>query len=146
MEVISQGGVVVVLTADEADAAGRMLGEAIKYGYLARGWQVPPLLAEWRGLLARSAKDRAFSQVTGGDVPAEVRDEASLPFSDQPVRLTVKDAAFLAKVTEGYMRRLIRRGDVEAIRGHRGAWAVDISSASVWIASQRRKEQDRNAA
>jgi hypothetical protein len=138
--------VVVVLTGDEAEAIGRMLGEAIKYAYQARGWPVPPLLAEWRGLLARSAKGRAFPQVPGSDVAAGVRDGPPLPLSEQSARLTVREAACLARVSEGHMRRLIRRGDVEAIRSHGGAWAVDISSASAWITSQRRKERDQKVA
>lgn len=136
---------VVVLNAGEADAAGRMLSEAIRYGYSARGWPVPPLLAEWRRLLARSAQDRVNWQAAGGAGPGEVCDGAPAPFSDQPARLTVKEAANLAEVSEGHMRRLIRRGDVEASRGHRSAWAVDIPSLAAWISS-RRKEHDRKAA
>jgi hypothetical protein len=146
MEVISRRGVVVVLTDDEADATGRMLGEAIKIGYLARGWAVPPLLAEWRRLLASTAQDRANPQVTAGVGAHDLRDEADMPLSGEPVRLSVKEAACLAKVSEGHMRKLIRDGKVEAIRGRRGAWAVDIPSVSAWIASQRRKERDHKAA
>lgn len=138
-------GLLPVMTPSEADVLGRQLGEAIRWGYTARGWQVPPLLAEWRRILARAAQDHPYPQVSAGDVPSGFRDDTTVPASEQPVRLTATEAANLAGVSEGYMRRLIRRGDVEASRGRRGAWAVDISSLAAWI-SQRREERNSKVA
>jgi excisionase family DNA binding protein len=137
--------VFIILTPDEADAAGRMLGEAIKFGYLARGWPVPPLLAEWRRKLASTAQDRLTSQVTGGVGTGEDREGDRVQGSEEPARLTVQEAGNLTGLSEGYVRKLIRRGAVDAVRGQGSAWAVDIASLAVWI-RQRRKERDHKAA
>jgi excisionase family DNA binding protein len=136
--------VFVILTPDEADAAGRMLGEAIKFGYLARGWPVPPLMAEWRRKLASSAQDRMNAQVTMGVGPHEDRGGGGVQGSEEPARLTVQETANLAGLSEGYVRKLIRRGAVDAVRGQGSAWAVDIASLAAWI-RQRRTERDKAA-
>ena len=144
LEVVN--GLTFSFTQDEVTVLRRQVAEALKFGYVVRGRELPRLLAEVGRELACADLSRENSQVSVPNGTAGFRDETPLSVSDQPVRLTVKEAACLARVSEGYMRRLIRRGDVEAIRGHRGAWAVDIPSASVWIASQRRKEHERKAA
>jgi hypothetical protein len=144
LEVVN--GLTLSLTPDEVTVLRRQVAEALKFGYVARGRQPPRMLSELAKHLAGVSRCHEDAQASGGDGTAGFRDGAALQLSEQPVRLTVKEAACLAKVSEGYMRRLIRRGDVEAVRGRRGAWAVDIPSVSVWIASQRRKENDRKAA
>ena len=70
-----------------------------------------------------------------------------LSSSAQPVRLTVREAAHLADVSEGFMRRTCRRGDVEASRAWpQSAWAVDIASLAAWMSARRRKEHDTRKA
>jgi hypothetical protein len=144
LEVVN--GLTFSFTQDEVTVLRRQVAEALKFGYVVRGRQLPRLLAEVGRELACASQCRENPQASLANGTAGFRDAPSLSVSEQPVRLTVKEAACLAKVSEGYMRRLIRRGDVEAIRGYRGAWQVDISSAGAWIASQRRKERDRKAA
>jgi hypothetical protein len=144
LEVVS--GLTLSLTPDEVTTLHRQLREALKLGYGVHRRQPPWLLSELGRHLAHAVQCRENPQASRPDGTASFRDGPPLPASDQPVRLTVREAACLARVSEGYMRRLIRRGDVEAVRGHRGAWQVDIPSASVWIASQRRKEHERKAA
>ena len=48
-------------------------------------------------------------------------------------------------MSTGYLRRLIRQGDVEASRDRRGAYLVHMDSLAAWL-SRRRKERDRKAA
>ncbi|MEU3340687.1 helix-turn-helix domain-containing protein [Streptomyces sp. NPDC006668] len=60
-------------------------------------------------------------------------------------RLTTQEAAQLTGLTDGYWRRLARRGDVTASRsGRRGEWILDGNSVPAWAAD--RKDRSREAA
>lgn len=147
MEVHSEG-VVLSLSQAEATTLAGQLAAALQLAYGTRQLRPPRLLKEFTGALGRaagSAKFRKDTQVRAGSGTVRFRDMPSLPSSDQPVRLPVREAANLADVSVGYMRRCCRRGDVQALQGHRG-WAVDIASLATWISARRRKEHDSKAA
>lgn len=147
MEVHSQGVVIGLSRADATVLAGQ-LADTLQLAYGTRQARPPRVLEAFANEVSRaagSAKFRTDAQVSPRRGTAGFREAAPLPLSDQPVRLSTKEAAFMADVSEGFMRRCCRRGDVEASQGHRGAWAVDIASLAAWI-SQRRREHDRKAA
>lgn|GEM_PF-5033109 len=150
MEVVSKG-VVVTLTEDDATALARQLAEALQLAYAARGRTPPRLLTDFASEVSRTARSsaefRPYSQVNARRGTAGFRDRASPPLSDQPVRLSIQEAANLANCSEGLMRRSCRRGDVQASRAApRSAWAVDIASLATWISARRRKEHDNREA
>lgn len=52
-------------------------------------------------------------------------------------RLTVQQAARLTGTSESYLRRLARRGDVQASRtGRRGEWQLDGGTLAAWAAGR----------
>jgi hypothetical protein len=142
------GAPVVVLDGADCAAVGRQLAEALRLAYGVRGQQPPRDLERFANALSRagrSAKFRSDAQASPGRGTGEFRNGLPLSRSEEPVTLTIREAAQLAGgISEGYMRRCCRRGDVQASRGRRG-WAVDIASLWAW-ASERRKETDRKAA
>ncbi len=149
MDILS--GPVVVLDGDDCVILGRQLVEAIRLAYVTRGRTPPRHLLDFANAVSRAGRStpefRADAQVSLGDGTAEFRDGPSLPLSDQPVRLSVREAANLADVSEGFMRRSCRRGDVQAFQAAPGgAWVVDIASLAAWISARRRKEHDNREA
>ena len=147
MEIHSEGVVIGLSRADATVLAGQ-LAAALQLAYGTRRVRPPRLLEEFAGEVSRAAgaaKCRIDAKVGPGAGTARFREVPSLPASDQPVRLSVREAANLANVSEGYMRRCCRRGDVQASQGHRG-WAVDIASLATWISARRREERERKAA
>src|SRR5207302_3963697 len=102
-------------------ALGDMLVTAIRLGWVARGQMPPRLLRAFADEVSHAARSSARfrddAQVSAGNGTARFRSEPFPPFSEQPVRLTVREAATLAEVSEGYMRRCCRRGDVTASQG-----------------------------
>jgi excisionase family DNA binding protein len=53
-------------------------------------------------------------------------------------RLTTQQAAQLTGLTDGYLRRLARRGDLTGSRsGRRGEWILDGNSVAAWAAEHR---------
>jgi len=118
-----------------------------------RGLPVPTELlrfAERFGTAVQDASSAHASHMPTSGVrgtSGRFREGQILPGSDQPVRLSVREAAHLANVSEGFMRRACRRRDVQALRaGPQSAWAVDIASLAVWIGKRRRKEQENREA
>ena len=71
---------------------------------------------------------------------AEFRTGPDLAAWPQPVHLTVKEAATVAELSEGYVRRVIRRGDVEASRGPRG-YTLTADSLAAWLSRRRNVRQ-----
>ena len=141
MEVLS-GPVVIVLSQDEAEALGGELAEALRIAHRARGQHPPARLEAFSGRLnaaARAARGQVPGQASGGPGPARGRSARPLPASDQPATLTVAQAAVLAEVDPRTVRKWLARRQVEAARGPKGAYRVDIASLAAWI-SQRRKE------
>lgn len=141
MEVLS-GAAVVVLDAQELPAMSRQLVEAIRRGYVARGLPPPRLLLDLAAEISRAARGTAGTASGAGQAPCaeppKFRDGADPERSEQPVTLTIREAAERAEVSGSYMRRLARRGDVEASRGDRSAWAVDADSLAAWLVGRRR--------
>lgn len=144
---IHREGLVLSLSQAEATTLARELAAALQLAYGTRQARPPRLLEAFANDLSRaavppgSASARRSGPVTE---PPQFREAAPLALSDQPVRLSTKEAAFMAGVSEGYMRRCCRGREVEALEGHRG-WAVDIASLTAWI-SRRRKETDNRKA
>ena len=148
MDVIS--GPLIILDERDCAALGRQLVEAIRLGYVAPGRVPPRALVEFAdqvNRVARSATFRADPQVSPDSGTTEPVSGTVLPASGEPVKpLTTKEAAALAGVSEGFMRRRFREGDPHGSRGRRGAWFVDAAELGAWLASQRRKDQERKAA
>jgi hypothetical protein len=152
VKVVSRG-VVVTLDEDDATVLARQLAEALQLAYGTRHANPPRLLEAFANQISHAARDsgsarfRTDAQVSPSRGTAEFCDEPSLQSSDQPVRLSVREAANLADCSEGLMRRTCRRGDVQASRaGPRSAWTVDIASLATWISARRRKEHDNRKA
>jgi hypothetical protein len=140
MEALS-GPVVLVLSQDEATALGGQLAAMLKTAYRGYGHAAPSLLEAFSGRLnaaARAARGQDAVQASTGYGPARGRSAPPLPVSDQPVTLTVTQAAVLAEVDARTIRKWIARRQVEAARGPGGAYGVDIASLGLWI-SERRK-------
>jgi hypothetical protein len=151
---VTRGGVVVSLTQADATLLAEQLTRALQLAYGARHADPPRLLEAFANQISRagrgsgSARFRADAQVRPSRGTAGFRDDPLLQSSDQPViRFSIQEAANLANVSEGLMRRNCRRGDVQASRaGPRSAWAVDIASLATWISARRRKEHDDHKA
>ncbi len=148
MEVL--GGPVVVLDGADCAVLGRQLVEALRLGYVARGAAPPRALLDFADQVNRADRSSASGSAwacRSGPV-AEPRNPPAAggpPSSGQPV-LTATEAARAAEVSAGYLRRVLRRGDVEASRGGpRGSWLVHTDSLAAWI-GQRREETKRKAA
>ncbi|MFJ4924084.1 helix-turn-helix domain-containing protein [Streptomyces sp. NPDC088736] len=81
---------------------------------------------------------RTSTLVTGGSGTTQRRNGSAGGSSVVSERLTTQEAARLARVSDGYVRRLARRGDVMASRsGGKGEWLIDASSLAVWVAERR---------
>lgn len=78
------------------------------------------------------------SGTCGSNVDAEV---AAWWLEEQ---LSTEQAALVAGVSPGYMRRLIRRGDLEAARVHGGGWVVSGTALAVWLAGRDQHEEHGN--
>lgn len=147
MEVLS-GPVVVTLSQDDAATLGGQLAEALKLAYRARGQMPPSLLTAFSDRLnvaARAVRGQFPPQASMGRGPSGGQCGPPLPVSDQPATLTVALAAALAEVDPRTVRKWIARREVDASRGPRGAWRVDIASLASWI-NARRKETELKAA
>lgn len=153
MDVLS-GPVVVVLPEGDAAALARQLVQVIQLGYVRRGAQPPRLLLDFASAVSRAARgsatpepQRAASpQVTAGRGTAELPASADPSWSGQPVGLlTASEAARTAGVSASYLRRVIRRGDVQASQDRWGVWHVDPDGLAAWCGQRRRKERAKAA-
>lgn len=145
---IHSNGVVIGLSQADATTLASELAATLKLAYGTRRARPPRFLEAFAGEISREASSATFRKDTQASTrrgTGEFRDGPAAPSSEQPVRLSVREAAHLANVSEGLMRRCCRRGDVQASQGHRRAWAVDIASLTAWM-SQRRKEHESKAA
>jgi hypothetical protein len=139
---VFSGPVVITLPADEAEAVGRELAETLRLAHRARGQMPPARLTAFSDRLnaaARAASGRVSAQASTATGPPAGRCGAPLPVSDQPVTLTVAQAAVLAEVDPRTVRKWIARRQVEAARGPGGGYEVDIASLALRV-SERRKE------
>ena len=140
-----------VLTGTDCVALGRHLADAVKYGFANRGAVVPQVLLDFSITVNRAARASAGSASlrTSATVAASAGpgNDGPVPLWAQPVAtLTVAEAAQAAGLSDRWMREMIRRGSVEALRGRRGAWLVRSASLAVWMEARSRKETERRAA
>jgi hypothetical protein len=138
-------GPIVILGQADCEVLGRQLAKTLQLAYGAPGRPAPPrhllsFAAELNRITRGSGEYRENTQVRTGRGTGEFRAEPSSQSCDQPVWLTVQEAARVAEVSPSYMRRVIRKGDVEASQGHRSAYLVDTSSLAVWISQRERRE------
>jgi hypothetical protein len=142
VEIVTRG-FIVVLDEHETALLGRQLADAVKLWH-ARGSGAPAFLEAFSGRVntaVRAAKGRTSEQVKSGRGPGEAAPGRFPPCSDEPVRMTTKEAAVLAEVDPRTMRKWIEGGAVEADRGPRGAHRVDMSSLVVWLSQHRRQDE-----
>lgn len=107
-----------------------------------RDGHVPRSLVELSEAIHRTAVEfRATVLVaadsgTGDDESSSVRPPSVV--SDLE-RLTARQAARLAGVSEEFVRRLACEGVLEGTKsGHRGAWSLNPSSVATWMAGRGR--------
>lgn len=149
-----RGPVVVVLSEGDAAALGPQLVQAIRLAFVARGAPPPRLLLDLSeeinraaGRSARTEPMAVSPQVSAGCGTAELPAAPDRPSSGQPVGLmTAIEAAEVAQCSASYIRRVIRRGDVQASRDRYGMWRVDPADLAAWLIQRRRKENERKAA
>jgi hypothetical protein len=146
---VNTGGVTASWNIPEAEALGRELAATVRLHHNL-GLPLPTHLRafseEMNVAIRGSAWFRSNMQASAHRGTGEFRAEPSSPSCDQPVRLSIKEAAQLAQVSESFMRRCCRRGDVQASQGRRSAWAVDVSSLAVWISQHRKETEFKKAA
>ncbi|MFJ9903933.1 helix-turn-helix domain-containing protein [Streptomyces sp. NPDC101152] len=86
---------------------------------------------------------REEMQVSAGSGTGEDGNGSGTRSSVVTERLTTQEAAQLTGLTDGYWRRLARRGDVTASRsGRRGEWVLDGSSVAAWVADRRDRHRE----
>ncbi len=145
-------GPVLMMDGAQCAALRGALVEAIRLGYTARGSLPPRVLEEHSNevaIIARAVEQRradsSFPQVTPGLGAADLRTVPGQPCSQEPVTLTIGEAARWAGISEGHMRSLCRKRDVHASRAGQSAWAVDVASVWAWMVSRNRTEPDQRA-
>jgi hypothetical protein len=134
---------------DEGEAAdfARQLGDALR-----RGWGIhqaePPLVLKtaWRDLDAalRAGWGRTNAQVNASRGPIGAAPGGIAPSSEQPDTLGTELAAKLANVHPRTLRKWIKGRLVEARRGPRGAYQVDVASLAAQISRSRTERNDDN--
>jgi excisionase family DNA binding protein len=149
---VRAGRVSIDLDRDEATVFGRQLVDAIRRGWTSRGAAPPRLLldvADRVNALARASTGTGTPR-DAGQAPGTGTKAANLasaqPVLTQPV-MTVSEAAEAAGISTGYLRRVIRRGEIRVSQDHRGrGYAVVTDSLGAWLGQRRRNERKRKAA
>jgi excisionase family DNA binding protein len=79
--------------------------------------------------------------------PARFRAGGTAGAWPQPATVSVAEAARAAEVSEGYVRRLVRRRDIEASQDWPGgAYRVRTDSLAAWMDRRRKEATDPEAA
>lgn len=144
------GGPVVVLSGPELGELGRQLSEAIRRGWGAR--QAPPPralldLAITVNKLAGSAGSGSGRRSGMAAEPERFRDGGLAGAWSQPAIVSIAEAARAAEVSEGYVRRLVRRRDIEASQDRPGgAYRVQTDSLAAWMDRRRKEASEPEAA
>lgn len=142
----------LVLDGRDCALLARVLARAIRRDHGAPGRPPPPLwlldMAAAAAAVAGAEPAEPRSGWSGaGAEPAEPHGGAVVERSGQPDVLSVAEAAMRARVSEGYVRRMIRRGDLEASRDRRqGAYAIDSACFAAWCSARSRTGRSRKAA
>jgi len=134
---------VVVLSAEDCVQLDRQLADAIRLGYLSRYARPPHTLLTLADQVHAAAEQYRTRPATPGSGTGAVPRTAAAPSSaqEQPVWLTVSEAAAFAQVSEGYVRRLARRGEVATSRkAGNGAWLIEANGLSVWMSGRTHHE------
>lgn len=131
----------VWLSGEDACRLDGLLRRAV-YDAGRRDGHVSARLVELSDLIHRAAIEfrttvlASADSGTGDDSSGSV--SALSPVSDND-RLTARQAARLAGVSEEFIRRLACEGVLRGTKsGHRGAWRLDPSSVATWMAGRGR--------
>lgn len=148
MHVSSRGPSLDFRDEDEAEAFANHLDTMIRLAYRARDVEPPWVVRAARDSLLNAGygadRGRMNAQVTGRRGPSEAAPGHDGPLSDQPARLTVSvnEAATLGDVHARTVRKWIACGAVEAVRGPRGTYRVDMGSLADKIYGHESREED----
>jgi excisionase family DNA binding protein len=128
----------------------RQLRAALQRAYGAPGQLVPRWLLDYAiavNKLAGSAGSGSGRRSGAGAEPEKFRDGGRAGAWPQPATVSVTEAARAAEVSEGYVRRLVRRRDIEASRDRPGgAYRVQADSLAAWMDRRRKEATDPEAA
>ena len=152
MEVLT--GPAVVVTGPELEALGRQLTEAIHRGWGIRHAAPPRVLLDFAIAVSKLTPGTPGTgrpgSAAGQGAAAEPRNTSRPPgagMSGQPVKtLSVKEAAQAAEVSESYVRRLVRDGNLEVRDSQGPGYAIYADSLAAWQEHRRRKENNPKAA
>jgi hypothetical protein len=137
---------------EEAEAFAHHLAVMARVTYEARGAAVPRIVRAARDSLNaagyRASRGQGNTQAKSRRGPPEAALGHDAPCSEQPARLTVSvnEAAMLGEVCPRTVRKWITSREIEAVRGPRGAWRVDLGSLATKIGQRRRDEPDEHEA
>jgi hypothetical protein len=137
---ILSGG--VLFTAEDCVAVDHQVLEAIRLGFQARNRPVPHNLLAMADQIHKCAETcREYRQVgdgagssgscTGADRSASLQ---------EPVKLTVREAAYAYSVSETFLRQLCRQERVLATRTSKGgAWQIDDATLRSYLSTRKER-------
>jgi hypothetical protein len=134
-------GPVVIVAGPEGQVLRRQLAAAIYAAYTVHRKPPPRVLLDFAADLQRTFPEPLSE-------PARFRVSVPVAVSGQPV-ISVADAARGAAVSTGYVRRMLRRGDIESVPrdSENAPYLVLRDSFDLWLSDrQRRREHDAEAA
>jgi excisionase family DNA binding protein len=147
------GGPAVVVSGPELQMLARQLPETIRLAYLVRGKYPPRALLDFsvavNQAVAGTCGTHSAAFGAGQACPAEPRNSRLVPgarTSGKPVTLSVKEAAEATKVSESYLRRLVRIGVLERAGRPEGEMRVFADSLAAWHERRHRRETSAEAA
>jgi excisionase family DNA binding protein len=143
-------GPAIVVSGPELQVLDRQLRGALRRAYGRPGQVVPRWLLDFAiavNKLAGSAGTGSGCRSGAGAEPAWFRDGGPAGAWPQPAEVSVTEAARAAEVSEGYVRRLVRRRDIEASQDRPGgAYRVQTDSLAAWMDKRRKEATDPEAA
>lgn len=112
-----------------------VLARALRDLQMSNGHMPPALLDLGTDIHAAALEFRAEMQAAAGSGTAGFHHGRVLTtFEVSADRLTVEEVSRRIHRSTGYVRRLLRRGDIAGSRtGRRGAWSADEGSVAAWI-------------
>jgi excisionase family DNA binding protein len=142
------GGPVVVLGGAELEALGRQAAMPVRRGWTVRGKPAPRELLAFAITVNRLSAGTCGTSTGAGHEPcAEPRNAqatADAGVLTEPARtLSVKEAAKATKVSESYLRRLVRIGALEVRDSQGPGYVIFADSLAAWQERRRRKVIDQ---
>lgn len=129
----------VWLSGADACALDLVLRRAV-YDTGRRDGHVPVQLVELSETIHRAAiefRDAVLVNADSGTNKDNSGSVTSLSFPSDRDRLTAREAARLADVSEEFIRRLACKGVLQGTKaGQRGGWLLDPSSVATWMAGR----------